>query len=167
MIAYFNLVLRDYPMVVNKFLKELSLVEAYQEVVKKDCPKALIREGQEIVVGSDERSPKDFWKKKKTLTGLDSADSVDSTDSLADKSDATPVTAMLLGIPKIASRDSDFLKNAVIGAKKIKRFTAFETDTLEVLIDFKWKTYGRTAFLGHLKNRPHPRRRLSQYSLSQ
>jgi len=31
-------ILRDYPRVANKFLKELSLVEAYQEIVQERLP---------------------------------------------------------------------------------------------------------------------------------
>ena len=137
-------ILRDYPRVANKFLKELSLVEAYQEIVKKEYPKARIRDGQELIVGSEERSPDTFW------TQVQRHRQSPEKDAGTTEEEAIPVTAMVLGIPGIASRESEVLQNAVLGAKRINRFTAFESKTMEVLIDFKWKTYGRSAFLAHL-----------------
>ena len=123
-------ILRDYPTVANKFLTELSLVEAHQEIAKKDYPKARICDGQEIIVGSERRSPETFWVHHQHQS--DGKEVNNNTEE-----EAIPVTAMVFGIPGIASRESEVLQNAVLGAKKIKWFTAFESKALEVLLDVK------------------------------
>ena len=47
-----------FPALGLKFFDSLSLVDNYEKVVKKDCPKAPISEGEVIVLGSlEERTP--------------------------------------------------------------------------------------------------------------
>ena len=81
-------ILRDYPTVANKFLTELSLVEAHQEIAKKDYPQARICDGQEIIMGSERRSPETFWVHHQHQSGGKEVNN--NTEE-----EAIPVTAMI------------------------------------------------------------------------
>ncbi|GMH50018.1 hypothetical protein TL16_g00674 [Triparma laevis f. inornata] len=124
------------------FISQLSLISPGDHRVQKGVVRHPLGSTKRIRMGSDVRVPKDFWRNQ--LRKPNEFGRIPPERGL-------PVTAKLVPIKGIAQSDSKFLRSVTDACYVTKRFTAFENEVVQTLIEFKWKTYGRNLFFYHLK----------------
>jgi len=114
--------MEKYPAVTLKFLPKLQLLDNYDLIVKWECEKAVIEEGEKMILGSSARSPLNFWK--------------EHFYSNDEQSTGVPVISKLVPFRSIASSTA-LLSAVVVVAEITKIFNLFESAILVSLIDFK------------------------------
>jgi len=169
-------VIEKFPTIGLKYLGQMKLVNAYESLVLKDCERIPLEDDDQIVKGSDVRSPKGFWKREyPSAAYVERRDILDSqhqssgnqrplrsfsmgsllfasstTSGLLNLEEAygVPVIAKLLPLKNVAK--SGLLKVAVRASEEIKSFTVFESEVLMALTNFKWETRVKRQFMKHL-----------------
>ena len=162
--------IEKFPTVGLKYLARMKLVNAYETLVLRNCERAPLEDDDQVVKGSDVRSPAGFWEREfPDAITIDRRDILASqshtgavsprrssmsmsfhsiTELIEEKDMGVPVNARLLPLKNVTK--SGLLKVAVRASEEVKSFTVFESEVLMALTNFKWQSRIRRQFMKHL-----------------
>jgi hypothetical protein len=115
-----------FPAVFLKHVDDMTLVSNYSSTV--GGKKAVVEEGDAIVLGSSSRSPDQFWKEHYDEEGI-------------------TAVAKLLPFKDLAGSGNNFLAAAVYVAQKTNKYDFFMSPMVVACINFKWNSHVKKLFL--------------------
>jgi hypothetical protein len=115
-----------FPAVFLKHVDDMTLVSNYSATV--GGKKAVVEDGDAIVLGSSSRSPEQFWQEQYDEEGI-------------------TVVPKLLPFKDLAGPGNNFLAAAVYVAQKTNQYGFFMSPMVVACINFKWNSHVKKLFL--------------------
>ncbi|GMH71660.1 hypothetical protein TL16_g05712 [Triparma laevis f. inornata] len=136
------LTLSKFPQLALTFLFQLSLNTSGDHLVLDGVKRHEIGGSTgRLIEGSKSRIPQNFWSAKLNKT--------DENGKVAEEK-GLPVTAKFVPIKDIAAPNSTFLLSVVEACSATKKYTVFENEVIQTVVEHKWKTYVEEMFFFHL-----------------
>ncbi|GMI11254.1 hypothetical protein TrLO_g10470 [Triparma laevis f. longispina] len=144
-----NLALSKFPQLALTFLSQLKLNTSGDHLVQDGVKRHEIGSSGRLIEGSKSRVPQHFWSAKLKKTD-DKGLRATLFGLLATQEKGLPVTAKFVPIKDIAAPNSIFLRSVVVACSATKKYTVFENEVIQTLVEHKWSTYVEKMFFFHL-----------------